>query len=304
MMHSRDIAGEGLPRATVGISGPVDDPDRSTIPTSGRRVFFYPHQAVGLHYWGELVSRLGWKRVDAPAEADWCMLNHVATKVELRADDPYAAASWGWLNGRCRDISKQTVERVFGAAFGYALAIDPTTYRGQVFRKNDRNAVKDGLLLTCPIPAAEVRKDCVYERFVDSRTPGVGIVEYRTFVVAGQIVAVRRQVIADWTEQPNLAVTFRDRSALPPDAVFTREEQAAIAVGCAEIGLDIGVLDIMRDRGDGRIYVLDVTKTPSIWRWGRQHEREEMDIARAVGRAWERAFPPQVLDGFSVVEPE
>lgn len=283
--------------AEVGIFAPVDVPDPWTMPTAGRRVCFYPQPAVGLHYWGELVTRLGWTRVDAPADADWCMLNDVATKVGLRAGDPYAEASWGWLNGRCRDISKRKVEHVFGAAFGYSLAVDPTMYRGQVFRKNDRNAVKDGLLITCPIPAAEIREDCVYERFVDSRTPGVGIVEYRTFVVAGQIVAVRRQVIADWTAQPKLAVTFRDRSALPPDAVFTREEQAAIAVGCAQVGLDIGVLDIMRDRGDGRIYVLDVTKTPSTWRWGRQHELEEMHIARAVGRAWERAFPLRTPPG-------
>ena len=61
----------------------------------------------------------------SPETADWCVLYRDATWVMLPEDDPYAASAPTWINGRCRDISKRTVQRVFAEVFGYPLAIDP-----------------------------------------------------------------------------------------------------------------------------------------------------------------------------------
>lgn len=46
-----------------------------------------------------------------------------------------------------------------------------------------------------------------------------------------------------------------------PGQVFSSEEIEAIARFCAAFGLDWGGLDILRDRYDGRIYIVDVNKT-------------------------------------------
>ena len=38
---------------------------------------------------------------------------------------------------------------------------------------------------------------------------------------------------------------------------------AKILAVCREMGLDYGELDVLRDREDGRLYILDVNDTPS-----------------------------------------
>ena len=46
-----------------------------------------------------------------------------------------------------------------------------------------------------------------------------------------------------------------------PAEIFSADEIAAIGRFCAAMRLDWGGLDILRDRADGRIYVVDVNKT-------------------------------------------
>ncbi|MGZ3299147.1 MAG: hypothetical protein ACXU8O_09035, partial [Asticcacaulis sp.] len=46
-----------------------------------------------------------------------------------------------------------------------------------------------------------------------------------------------------------------------PADVYSSAELAKIAEFTARMGLDWGGLDILRDRGDGRIYIVDVNKT-------------------------------------------
>ena len=42
---------------------------------------------------------------------------------------------------------------------------------------------------------------------------------------------------------------------------MSKDEQAKIGDFTQAIGLDFGGLDVLRDRGDGRIYVVDANKT-------------------------------------------
>ena len=46
----------------------------------------------------------------------------LAAAYELEATDPYAEASWTWINGRCRDNSKRRVQEIFAQIFGYPSA--------------------------------------------------------------------------------------------------------------------------------------------------------------------------------------
>ena len=47
----------------------------------------------------------------------------------------------------------------------------------------------------------------------------------------------------------------------PIDAMLSRAEQEKIAAFAAAMRLDFGGLDILRDRHDGRIYIVDANKT-------------------------------------------
>ena len=45
--------------------------------------------------------------------------------------------------------------------------------------------------------------------------------------------------------------------------LFTEKEVEKIIQFCEKIGLDYGEIDILRDRGDQRIYIVDVNNDPA-----------------------------------------
>jgi hypothetical protein len=230
-------------------------------------IFFHPDRPPAHFALDKLRRFAGWRLADGPEDADWCVLNQDQTWVRLPPDDPYAALAPTWINGRCRDISKRRVEALFATVFGYPLAIDPTIHHGPCIRKSDWNAAKGVTVLTGPIAAAELDDQAVYERLVDSRLPGLGPVELRVDVVAGQIVSVVRRIYSDWISTGLLTWDNHhpiDAALVVAESVFSPREQARITEFCTEMGLDFGALDVLRDNADGRIYLLDVNKTPTM----------------------------------------
>jgi hypothetical protein len=77
------------------------------------------------HLLEQLREFAGWDLADRPESADWRVLYQGATWVTLADDDPFAGIAPTWINGRCRDISKRTVEQVLAETFGYPLAVAP-----------------------------------------------------------------------------------------------------------------------------------------------------------------------------------
>src|SRR5262245_15292476 len=155
-------------------------------------VFFHPCRPNTLQMLEYVRQIAGWDLASGPETADWCVLHQDETWVTLPDGDPWAALSTTWINGRCRDISKRTVEGVFEAVFGYPLAIDPLTHQGLCLRKSNKNYVKDAVVLECPIPSEELDDRYVYERLVDSRVPGLGAIELRPTVVCGTVITVEK----------------------------------------------------------------------------------------------------------------
>ena len=104
----------------------------------------------------------------------------------------------------------------------------------------------------------EPRHDRVYQRLVDNTFDGTEYIDIRTPVVGGQIPFVylkRRQRDGRFTND-------NDRVDMTsPDAVLSTEEQALILKFAQSMKLDFGGLDVLRDRADGRIYIVDVNKT-------------------------------------------
>lgn len=158
------------------------------------------------------------------------------------------------FNFACTDVSKSHVARIFEQVFGYPLTIDPTSWRGPAVEKGEDNGAHDGRLVDCPCPVQPGR---VYQRVIDT-ADGDHVVDLRTPCVGGSpvLVFVKRRPVRDRFANYNSTVALTR-----PEDYFTPEELATIGRFCAAMNLDWGGLDILRDRADGRLYVVDVNKT-------------------------------------------
>ncbi len=142
--------------------------------------------------------------------------------------------------------------------FGYGAEIDPRVYRGACAMKTDENARGRGFLVQAPVDRVE--PGFVYQRFI-ACTEGGQTVNYRVPVIAGEIplcYVLTRAPITDHIKTD--AVECR---LVETDELLSRDEQARILALCDRLGLDFGELDVLRSDDDGRIYVIDVNKTPA-----------------------------------------
>lgn len=159
------------------------------------------------------------------------------------------------FNFGCTDISKSRVAAVFADAFGYPLAIDPLSTTGAAVEKGEVNGAHDGRIVQCPRPPLPGK---TYQRLVDTIGEDGHATDLRTHCIDGRpvLVWVKRGAADARFLPPNLSVTTH-----APEDIFSPGEIASIGRFCAAMRLDWGGLDILRDRVDGRIYVVDVNKT-------------------------------------------
>ncbi len=160
------------------------------------------------------------------------------------------------FNVGCFDIRKSVVARVFEETFGYALAIDPRNWRGPAVEKSEGNGRHDGHVIDCPIAAP--KRDHVYQRLVENTFDGRDHIDIRTPIVGGKIpfVYLKRRKPALRFSNENYRVDLVDA-----DALLSPDEQRKISAFAAAMHLDFGGIDVLRDRGDGRIYIVDANKT-------------------------------------------
>ena len=146
--------------------------------------------------------------------------------------------------------------RVFEETFGYSLAVDPKTYQGPVVEKSEANGKHDGEIIQCPI--AEPQSGQVYQRLIDNTFNGEEFVDIRTPIVGGRIpfVYLKRRLGDRRFSNDNHRVDLVDA-----DAMLSSEEQKNIQAFAKGMALDFGGLDVLRHRGDGRIYIVDANKT-------------------------------------------
>ena len=193
----------------------------------------------------------------------------------------------------CRDIAKRTVDATMFDVFGYGVEIDPLTYRGKVAVKTDENARGRGAVVDAPIAATDPAH--VYQRYVECTEHG-RTVNYRVPVIAGTIPLC--YVLGREPAVEHLKTAATDCRLVEPDALFSTTEQAKILQLCDRMGLDFGELDVLRDDADGRIYVIDVNKTPAGMgiayrhRWSVAQRREALQrLCAAFATAVDAGLP-------------
>ncbi|MBL4618218.1 MAG: hypothetical protein JKY46_11030 [Robiginitomaculum sp.] len=159
------------------------------------------------------------------------------------------------INANCTDVSKTRVEQVFEQIFGYALSVDPKTWNGLAVEKSDENGTHDGRVVQCPMAPVAGK---VYEKLLVNSDNGSTVLDYRSVTIGGQIalVFIKQRPMNHRFANFNTKVEL-----VTAKSVFTPDELLLLSRFCAAMNLDFGGLDVLRNREDGKIYVVDVNKT-------------------------------------------
>ncbi len=250
------------------------------------KIAFFP-QPVGPWYniWLTL-QNTKLETIDSVSEADYVFIFDDATysnAANYLPKDNKAIL----INDQATDISKSYISRVFEQIFGYEIEIDPTTYKGRAVEKSDENGTHDGRLITCPIPKEKVRPDCCYQKFIDSAFTGKTSEDLRILCVFGEVAAVYHKHKAF---DKRFSTTYLNTTVHPAEDRFSAKELDLIKNYCDSIGLDFGAIDVMRDKHDNKIYIVDVNKTcmPVM---SLPYAVQYQSMAK-IGAMFERYLPP------------
>lgn len=225
-----------------------------TRPINNGTIAFVPHNPGPWYNVWQASRLVNLKTVSNPAMADFVFIFDDATISGPGSYDFKAPM----INAEITDISKEHVADIFGQVFGYDLRIDPTVFRGKAVQKSNRNGLHDGQVVMCPLDPSQVKPGQVYQRLVDSTFSSKTSEDWRITYAYGEIAVVyhKHKPLDDRFGTHYLSVDI-----LEPKDVFSAEEISLIKAFCADMKLDFGAIDIMRDKHDGQIYIVDVNKT-------------------------------------------
>jgi hypothetical protein len=217
---------------------------------AGPRIYFTPHRPRPWYIiWAATVWG-GMRFARSPEHADAAFYFEDRTIAT-----PPPAGHARAFNFGVGDVSKSKVADVMEAAWGYPLALDPTTHVGEAVEKSEGNGVHDGRLVICPTARVE---GCAYQRVIKTEGADGWAYDLRTVCVGGRPIVVflkQKRAEARFSIQ-NTSVVVK-----MPDEVFSAAELAQLETFCAAMKLDWGGLDVLRETSSGRLYVVDVNKT-------------------------------------------
>lgn len=158
------------------------------------------------------------------------------------------------INLGVSDISKECVMEVFETIFGYSIQVDPERHAGLMVRKSNLNARHDGKVIQGPAPREE---GFVYQRLINNVVAG-RFQEARISVFGSHMCCL----IERYPASQRFILNRGDGTLGTIGEVFSAFEIAQLQHFCAEMGLEYGAIDVLRDSNDGRIYVVDANNTP------------------------------------------
>ncbi|MEY3835016.1 MAG: hypothetical protein RI989_444 [Bacteroidota bacterium] len=161
------------------------------------------------------------------------------------------------INVNCPDISKERVHVVHLEALGYSMNLNPRTYIGVAVEKSDENAVHDGQEVICPM--AYPKTDAVYQKVLDNTNENGEYVDIRVPVIQGKIPLVYLK----FKTKKNRFTNKAHRATLhSPREIFSSEEIEQIEKYALAMKVDFCEFDVLRHKGNKKIYIIDVNKTP------------------------------------------
>jgi hypothetical protein len=212
-----------------------------------------PGKRTTLH---KIAKLLGYRLTNKPLEKA-ALIIQFDDQTFSTTEIPSKLAGKKMVNENCRDISKQKVDKVHLEVFGYNTIIDPLIYQGIAVMKSDENARHDGQKIECPVKAKE--DGVVYQILIDNEVDDRFVVDYRVPVMKSNIPLVYKKYK---THDVRFTNEVHHSTLHKSDEFLSEEERNQIARFCEGMGADFCELDILRHQGDGRIYIIDLNKTP------------------------------------------
>lgn len=231
----------------------------SVFVRSGKTILFFPERPPILFAAYDYCTFMGYTiSKDPSVRFDAAILRKNHTFADVAELERLPVPLSKVINGRCLDISKQRVGRVFADLFGYELDIDPLSYSGRMVEKSNMNGAHNGRIIQGPISEKEVRNGSIYQKLIEGPSDRPGFfLDYRVPIHGGRIPLV----YLIYRPAENRFGDFEYAEPVEPDTLFSKEERALMCRMADTMNLDCGELDVLRD-SDGRIYVIDVNNTP------------------------------------------
>lgn len=244
-------------------------------------IAFHPDKPRPWYFIWPVMHASGAKLISDVSAADIVFQFDDSTQVTHQAPQTRPGATL--VNFGCTDISKSNVADSFERAAGYGLKVDPRTYTGPMVEKSEKNACHDGRIIEGPMEPAE---DKTYQRLIDNEIEGGLVEDLRCCIVGGEpaLVFRKRRPLSRRFLNENAEVLLDE-----PKNCYTSDEISVIKAFAADIGLDWGGVDVLRDRTSGRIFIVDANKTdmgpPVALKLG-----DKLKSTRRMARAFVTAF--------------
>ena len=224
--------------------------ERRRVRADGPRVWFAPDTPRPWYLVWPAVQLSGLRTARTPDEADLAFVFEDVTTGRIPAGHGLPI-----INGRCSDVSKSRVASAFETVSGRTLALDPRTWRGPMVAKSEHNGAHDGRIVEGPCDPAP---GLAYQRLIDTLAPDGLVEDLRCPTVGGDVAAVFLKRRPVHTRFANANSEVRQ---LDPRLALDDAERALIKAFCAEIGLEWGGVDVLRERSSGAIWIVDANKT-------------------------------------------
>ena len=250
-----------------------------------KAILVYPELPKSRFVLSRITHTLGYHITNKPNSNVVAVINNEDATLK-KDDDVLKSLSMKYkiINYNCHDISKKRIASAFEKTFGYNISINPFLEMGYFLKKSDKNAQHDGKIIMCPID--KIEEGFVYQKFINT--------EY----IKDILIDIRAPVYCDII--PFLYLKYRYKQYLcgrkiikdemvEVHEVLSQEEVEKILLFCKEIGLDFGELDILRDKDDGRLYIVDANTTPG--NLARCLSKKEKKLAlKRLALTFEKAF--------------
>ena len=161
------------------------------------------------------------------------------------------------LNLYNNNILKTYIDEFFYEVFAYKTRIDPENFQGEAVCKSEYNATHSGEIVQCPID--KVKKDCIYQILINNQDENGFFEDIRVPIIANSIPFIYIKRKSENARFETKAIKVEIKNGID---FLTIKEQENILKFASVIGLDFGEIDVLRNRNDNRIYIIDVNNTP------------------------------------------
>ncbi len=191
-----------------------------------------------------------------------------------------------WINGRCVDIRKSTVAKIFTKVAQRDLQVNPLEYTGYIVEKSEKNPAHDGRIMRGPLQSSEIKGGYTYQRLINNLTENNEAEDLRTVIVGSKIPVVY-QIRRNKNEQ--FEGYGRCIKVMTANEAFSAKEQQELIECARQIGLDFGEMDVLRDQENWMTYVVDINKT-TISPPADLCLKDQIAALQKVGQAFEHEF--------------